>query len=134
MADSASVFFDSNVLIYLLSSDDIKASKAEKLLELGGVISVQVLNELTNVARRKLSMSGADVHEFVSVIRALCVVNKLAESTYETGCQIAERYQLSVYDAMIVASALESGCRTLWSEDLHSGLVIDKQLRVKNPF
>lgn len=134
MPDSSKVFFDTNVLIYLLSSDDIKATKAEKLLEHGGVISVQVLNELTNVARRKLSMSWAEVREFVTVIQTLCIVNELTESTYETGCQIAERYQLSVYDAMIVASALESDCRTVWSEDMHSGLIIDKRLKVKNPF
>ncbi len=49
----AEAFFDSNVLIYLLSDDQAKASRAEELLGRGGTISVQVLNEITNVARRK---------------------------------------------------------------------------------
>ena len=61
-------------------------------------------------------------------------VNELTESTYETGCQIAERHQLSVYDAIIVASALESECSTVWSEDEHNGLVIENRPKVKNPF
>ena len=98
------------------------------------MISVQVLNELTNVSRRKLSMSWNEVREFVSVLRAVCTVNALTDSTYEIGCQIAERHQLGVYDAMIVASALESDCSTVWSEDLNSGLVIAKRLQMKNPF
>jgi predicted nucleic acid-binding protein len=51
-------FFDSNVVLYLLSGDAAKADRAEALLEAGGVISVQVLNEVTSVCRRKLKMRG----------------------------------------------------------------------------
>ena len=51
-----------------------------------------------------------------------------------TGLALAERYGLSVYDAMIAASALHAECDTLWSEDMHDGLVIEDQLRIVNPF
>ena len=54
--------------------------------------------------------------------------------THETGLALAERYRLSVYDAMIAASALLAGCNRLWSEDMQNGLVIDRQLRIVDPF
>jgi predicted nucleic acid-binding protein len=53
---------------------------------------------------------------------------------HERGRLVAQRYGLSVYDAMIVAAALESGCETLFSEDMQNGLLVDQQLRIRNPF
>jgi predicted nucleic acid-binding protein len=50
------------------------------------------------------------------------------------GLALAERYGLSVYDAMIAASALDAGCDTLWSEGLQDGMVMDGKLRIVNPF
>lgn len=50
------------------------------------------------------------------------------------GLRLAERYQLSLYDGMIVAAALDAGCDTLWSEDMHDGLVVETQLTICNPF
>jgi predicted nucleic acid-binding protein len=47
---------------------------------------------------------------------------------------LAEKYQLTVYDAMIVSAALIAGCTTLGSEDMHDGLLVEDQLRVVNPF
>ena len=55
-------FFDTNVLLYLLSADATKADRAEELLkDQGGIVNVQVLNEFVNVATRKLAMSFAEV-------------------------------------------------------------------------
>ena len=53
---AADVFFDTNVLLYLLSDDATKADRAESLLASGGTISVQVLNEFASVAAGKLAM------------------------------------------------------------------------------
>lgn len=61
-------------------------------------------------------------------------VQPLSVAVHEAGLTLAERYTLSVYDAMIVASALDAGCDTLWSEDMQSGMVFDDRLRVVNPF
>lgn len=134
MPDNADTFIDTNVLIYLMSSDELKATRAEQIMEAGGVISVQVLNEFTSVARRKLSMSWDEIREFTGIVRSICSVENLSDSIYDLGCQLAERYSLSVYDAMIVASALTSGCTTLFSEDMQDGLIIDKKLKISNPF
>jgi len=128
------VFFDSNVLLYLLSEDEAKADKAEALISQGGHISVQVLNEFASIATRKLKMTHAEVREVLSSLRAVCEVSSLTEETHDLGMQIAERYQLSIYDAMIAASALAAGCKTLFSEDMQDGLKINRTLKIKNPF
>jgi predicted nucleic acid-binding protein len=127
-------FIDTNVLVYIASNDPLKADRAESVIADGGTISVQVLNELTNVSRRKMQMSWADAHAFLSTIRALLTVHPVTIETHETGLALAERYGLSTFDAMIVASAIHAGCDTLWSEDMQHGIVLDEGLRIANPF
>lgn len=127
-------FFDTNVLLYLASDDPAKADQAEKVINEGGMISVQVLNEITNVARRKMRLSWAETRAFLSMIRDLLQVHPMTLETHETGLALAERYNLSTYDAMIAASALQNDCDTLWSEDMQDGMVIDKKVRIVNPF
>jgi predicted nucleic acid-binding protein len=127
-------FFDTNVLVYVASGDPAKADRAEAIIGNGGVMSVQVLNELTNVARRKMLLSWPEIRSFLSVLRSLLTVQPITVETHETGLAIAERYNLSTYDAMIVASALHADCKTLWSEDMQHGMEFDEGLRIVNPF
>jgi predicted nucleic acid-binding protein len=131
---SVKAFIDSNIVLYLLSADIAKADRAEAVIAAGGVVSVQVLNEVTNVARRKLAMSWAETAEVLAGLRAVCSVESLTTETHDTGRRLAERYSLSVYDAMITSAALLAGCDRLYSEDMQHGLLIDRQLRVCNPF
>jgi len=93
-----------------------------------------VLNEMAAVARRKLSMSWGEINEVLTLIRSVCSVVPLTVETHDLGRAVAERYGMSVYDAMIVAAALLGGCKTLYSEDMQDGLLIDHQLRICNPF
>ncbi len=127
-------FFDSNVLVYIASGDAAKADRAEAAVAAGGAISVQVLNEITNVARRKMQMSWPDTHAFLNMLRGLLTVHPLTVETHETGLRLAERYGFSTYDAMIAAAALRAGCDTLWSEDMQHGVTLDEGLRIVNPF
>ncbi len=127
-------FIDTNILLYLLSADNDKADRAEMIVQAGGLISVQVLNEMASVARRKLSMSWGEINEVLALIRSVCSVAPLTIETHDRGRVVAERYGVSVYDAMIVAAALLGGCKTLYSEDMQDGLLIDHQLRICNPF
>ena len=85
-------FFDTNILIYLASSDGVKADAAERLIAGGGAISVQVLNEIANVARRKMRLSWDETRAFLAPIRSLLVVQPLTLETHETGLLLAERY------------------------------------------
>src|SRR2546423_1504830 len=127
-------FFDSNVLLYIASHDQAKANRAEKLLGEGGAISVQVLNEIANIAQRKMRMAWPETHAFLSMLRGLLSVHSITVETHETGLALAEAHQLSIYDAMIAASALHANCNTLWSEDMQHARVIGKRLRIINPF
>jgi len=131
---AAERFFDTNVLLYLLSGDEARAECAEKEMSDGGVVSVQVLNEFASVASRKLMMSILEIREVLAVIRAGCSVVPVTAETHDLGLQVVERYGLSVYDAMIVAAALLAKCKTLVSEDMQDGQVIERQLTVLNPF
>ena len=130
----AEVFFDTNVVLYLLSGDVTKADRAEELLAIGGIISVQVLNEFAAVASRKLRMSWPEIREVLAQVRAVCAVEPMSVDTHDRATQLAERYGLSIYDALIVATALLAGCTTLYSEDMQDGQVIERQLTIRNPF
>ncbi|TJW42439.1 MAG: PIN domain-containing protein [Mesorhizobium sp.] len=127
-------FFDTNVLVYVASGDTAKADRAEAAIAGGGAMSVQVLNELANVARRKMQMSWADTHALLTTLRGLLTVHPLTLETHETGLRLAERYGLSTYDAMIASAAIHAGCDTLWSEDMQHGMALDEGLRIVNPF
>lgn len=127
-------FFDSNVLLYIASADQAKADRAERLIAVGGTINVQVLNEIANVARRKMALSWDETRAFLSTVRALLTIQPLTTTVHEKGLAMAERYGFSLYDAMIVAAALQADCETLWSEDMQHGLVVDGRLRIADPF
>jgi predicted nucleic acid-binding protein len=130
----ADPFFDTSVLLYLLSDDTAKADRIETLLSARGVVSVQVLNEFAVVALRKLKMPLNEVREILDTIRAVCAVEPLTIETHDRGLAVCERYRFSLYDSMLVAAALISGAKIVYSEDLKHGQVIDNQLRVANPF
>jgi predicted nucleic acid-binding protein len=127
-------FFDSNVLLYATSLDRAKADRVNRLLDGGGTISVQVLNEISHVARRKFRMSWDDTISFLSTIKDLLTVDSLTIDTHETGLRLAEKYGFAIYDSFIVAAALAADCDTLWSEDMQDGLMVERRLRIVNPF
>ncbi len=127
-------FFDTNVVLYMLSADVSKADRAEELIALGGTLSVQVLNEFVAVASRKLRMPWSEIREVLSLLRAVCAIEPITIETHERAVHIAERYGLSIYDALIVSAALLAGCRTLYSEDMQDGQVIEGLLTIRNPF
>jgi len=129
----ADSFFDTNVLLYLLSKDAAKADRAEALLASGGFVSVQVLNEFASVTSRKLAMTILEIREILSTIRAVCIVNPLDIETHELGLDMAERYGFSIYDGLIVAAAVHAGCAILYTEDLRQGQMIEK-LQIRKPF
>jgi predicted nucleic acid-binding protein len=126
-------FFDTNVLLYLLSDEESKADRAEELIAAGGVISVQVLNEFAAVTSRKLAMRAPEIREILSAVRASCRVEPLTVETHERAIDLMERFRLSFYDAAIVASALLAKCRTLYSEDMQHLQKVETVI-IRNPF
>ena len=128
-------FLDTNVLLYASLQPDPRSDTARALLARRGIISVQVLNEFANVAARKLRRPWPEVIRALAAIRVLCPPPRpLTLAIHEAGCAIAGRTGYRLYDALIIAAALEAGCATLFSEDLHDGHVIDGRLTIRNPF
>ncbi|MFC3530232.1 PIN domain-containing protein [Paracoccus mangrovi] len=127
-------FFDTNVLIYLLSEDRAKADIAEGLLRDGGTVSVQVLNEIANVTQRKFRMSWAQSDDFLLMIREFVTVDPLTYETHDLGIALARKHALSVYDAMIVAAGLLADCDMLLSEDMQDGFRVADRITISNPF
>lgn len=130
---AANVFFDTNVLLYVMSGDPAKANRAEALIAAGGIISVQVLNEFASVASRKLAMRLPDIREILSAVRATCSVEPLSVETHDLALDLVERFRLSFYDGLIVAAALLAKCTILYSEDMQDGQSIES-LSIRNPF
>lgn len=126
-------FFDTNIPLYLLSADAGKASRAEDLLAERGTISVQVLNEFAAVARRKHATPWPDVVLMLDTLKHVCRVEPLTLDVHERAIDLARRFGMPIYDAMIAASALTAGCAVLYSEDFQHGLRIEG-MTVRNPF
>ena len=127
-------FFDSNILLYTISIDPKKRQQSRALVEAGGTISVQVLNEVANVARRKMQLNWSDVRSLLQPFREALAIAAVTEAVHEHAIGLAERYGFAIYDSMIVAAAIAAGCDTLWSEDMHDGLVFESRLTIRNPF
>lgn len=134
MTSARREFLDTNVLVYAFSTD-ARSAAAEALLAKGCVVSVQGLNEFANIARRKLSMDWREVEEALALIRTLChSVLPVDVETHSLAMTLAARHGFSVFDAVMLASAVRHECETFWSEDMQSGMVVDRRLRIANPF
>ena len=126
-------FFDTNILIYAQEAGP-KGETARALMTEGGIVSVQVLNEFVNVLRKKHRRSWAQIEQALGdVDDALDEAVPLTFETHAVGVALARDHGLSIYDAMIVAAALEAGCDTLFSEDMQHQRTFG-DMRIVNPF
>lgn len=128
-------FFDTNLLVYAALQPDPRSERARGLLAQGGTVSVQVMNEFANVARRKLRKPWTEVAQALSDIRAFCSPPlPITLATHEAALGIAGRLGYGLYDSLVIASALEAGCVRLYSEDMQDEQVIEGTLTIRNPF
>jgi predicted nucleic acid-binding protein len=126
-------FFDTNILVYAFL-DVEKRGRALDILSEGGLISVQVLNEFTNVAHRKRRRAWPEIEAALAVIRDWFEdIVPITAATHASAVSLARDHGFAFYDALIVAAALEAGCDTLMSEDLQDGRAIER-LKIVNPF
>lgn len=131
---NAKPFLDTNVLVYAFAADDRRSPKADELIAWGGTISVQVLNEFAHVAVRKLRRSWADTETALGAFRRLLDPPiPLTVGLHEKAIALARNHRFSFYDALIVAAAMQAGCRLLLTEDMADGAAIDG-LTIRNPF
>jgi predicted nucleic acid-binding protein len=132
---SAKAFFDTNVLIYALAQGDPRGLVADRLLQAGGRVSVQVLNEFVSVTRRKLALPWPGVLAALGAIRTLCGDPIALDAVvHDAAVALASQHLLSIYDAMIVAAAQSAKCEVVYTEDLQDGRRFGPNLRIENPF
>jgi predicted nucleic acid-binding protein len=136
---TGSAFFDTNVLIYALtvrsgSKRDSRSEIAEEILSLGGVVSVQVLNEFVDVASRKFKKSWNAIEQYLEVIHALCGrAVPLTAETQAAAIEISRTHGYRIYDSLILAAAHQAGCTTVFTEDMQDGQKTGN-LTIVNPF
>jgi predicted nucleic acid-binding protein len=126
-------FFDSNILLYVVDNRAIKTEVAERLVFEGGTISVQVLNEFVDVARRKLKFSMPKILEALSLVAKDLKVVPLTQETHQLAMEIILASDIRTYDANIVAAAELAGCDVLYTEDLNHGQRFGR-VEIRNPF
>jgi predicted nucleic acid-binding protein len=127
-------FLDTNVLVYAILSDDPRRAAAERIIDAGGTISVQVLNEFTSVARGKLKRPWIKIEATLQLIKSkVDRIRSLTVATHDRASALARDHGYSFYDALIVAAALEAGCDALLTEDMQDGRTING-LTIRNPF
>ena len=136
MPDKA--FLDTNILIYVYSVDEKeKQAKATEIIEMNRnalLISNQVINELCNTLFKKFSKSSAEVIDVITELSSALPITEFSLQTQIEAVRLMGLYSLQFYDALIIATALEHGCRTLITEDMQNGLIVEGQLTISNPF
>ncbi len=126
---------DTNVAIYAFTDVGVKASAALTVIERADFISIQLLNEFANALRRKQNRPWSEISPALNRLRrAVPKVVPLDEAAHLEAVRLVERYQLSFYDALMLAVAGLAGARTFYSEDMQHGMMIDETVRVVNPF
>jgi predicted nucleic acid-binding protein len=131
---NARIFFDTNVLLYFFSESGQRTLTAENLLLEGGIVSVQVLNEFVSVARGKLGMSWNEIRIARDKALILCPNPvSLTEGIHRSAVEISARYGYQIYDALILAAAMQAGCTAVYTEDMQHGQTMGN-LTIVNPF
>jgi len=129
------IALDSNVLIYNHSlTCESKMLTAVGFFEENPVVSSQVISEYLNVMRKRFKMEKNDLMRLCSLWLEKCTVQPVVLSTVRLAQNLVRKYDLQMFDGIIAAAALEANCDILYSEDMHSGLVVENALKIVNPF
>ena len=134
MPDANNTFLDSNIVLYALDIDITKRDIAWKLLLGMPCISLQVLNECSNVLNRKRQWPAEEVAKTLGHLLAFVRVEPIDVATVRSAWKLQARYRFSYYDSLIISATLAAGCSTLYSEDMQHGQVIEGRLTIINPF
>lgn len=129
-------FLDTNILIYLYSTEEKKQKRVLELLQTEDefVISTQVLSEFCNVLKKKLNFTTKQINILLQDFEENFLLHTTDIEQIKTALTISDRYKYSFYDALVIAGAIHSGCTLLFSEDLQHGQAILNKVKITNPF
>lgn len=130
-------FIDSNVILYSYSSTESEKCQIanEIIFSLEkNLVSQQVINEVVNILYKKFKLNSKVIEDVVLEIDNNIEVVNFSLKTQIKAIRIKEKYGFQYYDSLIVATALENGCTTLYTEDMQHNQNIENQLKIINPF
>lgn len=126
---------DTNVLIYLYDgSDERKRKISESLFDEIPLIPSQVVSEFLNVTKRLLKLPKIELLTKANILFSKTEIASLNQEVLEKAKDLIIKYDFQLYDSLVVAGALLADCSILYSEDLHHNLLVEKRLRIINPF
>ena len=126
---------DTNLLLYALDEfDPEKQSISIQIIAEKPSFCSQSLSEFANVCLRRWKFPKAKVAELITTYLEQCQYIPVTEAILSRAFKVMKKYDFQLFDAIIIASALESGCTILYFEDMNDGQVIEKSLKIVNPF
>jgi predicted nucleic acid-binding protein len=129
-------FIDTNVLVYCYSKTEPNKRKRAIVLSSDDkvFISTQVLKEFSNILSKKFELDWLSIETSLHEVIANYYIIINSPDTFTSACRIADKYKYSFYDSLIIASALKAECKILFTEDMQHNQLIEKKLRIINPF
>jgi predicted nucleic acid-binding protein len=133
---SDNVFLDTNVLVYLYSSAEPRKRDVSISILKNHICttSTQALNEFSNVFIKKYNVSDTELKKYILSISNACYVRLITPKLVYHAIDLNSRYGYSYYDCLMIASALDSNCGILFSEDMKDGQIIEGSIEIINPF
>ncbi len=128
------IFADSNIVVYVFDKKTTKQTISREIIKAQPVISSQVIIESLNVCIRKLKFSKEKAYKNSLLLFKFCEYHSLETSTFIKAYSISEKYGYTHLDSLIIASSLEAECSVLYTEDMQHNQLIEKKLRIINPF
>ena len=138
MKDKQLIFIDSNILVYNVYGTEEQKKLINRIItheDNTPILSTQVLKEFTNVSiRKKLHKTSVELKKHLTKAKQSFIISDITLETIIEAIDLRERYKYSFYDSLIIATALESKCTVIYSEDLQHKQIIKKKLEIRNPF
>jgi predicted nucleic acid-binding protein len=128
------VALDTNILVYTFDPLNFKSIIADNLIAEQPIIPAQVVSEFLNVSKRLLKIPKLEILKKCNIILRECTITDTTQTVLNHAEKLIARYDLQLFDAIIVASAIEANCTILYTEDMHHGLIIEGTLNIINPF
>lgn len=132
------VCVDTNIWVYALSrptsSDPVRHERARNAIQTTEVVVItpQIINELGFVLRRKQGWKDGELRPLIDQLQIDCHVHIPSARWHLLALDLRDAHHLAYWDSLIVAAAIEAGCETLLSEDMHHGHTLPG-IRVVNP-
>ncbi len=142
MTGNKTVFIDTNIWIYAFLSENTDNEKNEKILKCLEaeikqnrlITSIQCINEFHNVLNKKYSINDKEINQYIKGICQISEVVPLDINAYWKALDLIKKFKFSFWDSLIASVAILNNVDIIYSEDFQNNLIIEKSLKILNPF